>query len=191
NDHYITEIHHIDGDGKDAGVLYREMQPKEMDTDEIVNRERKELFYQAGSSYAVETGGRLKDIRDNRNMYDIIIKKTCLELKKQGSSPKVGTINRWAREEVRKICKGTDGDPGNGDPENAENMGEPENGEHENGGGEDAEDLLKNATPYERDLFSLNEELGEHMHILKCRVSRLEKIVAAMIIQNKVAPVSY
>ena len=61
---YITEIHHIDGDGKDAGVLYREMQPKEMDTDEIVNRERKELFYQAGSSYAVETGGRLKDIRE-------------------------------------------------------------------------------------------------------------------------------
>uniref|UniRef100_A0A915MAC7 Uncharacterized protein n=1 Tax=Meloidogyne javanica TaxID=6303 RepID=A0A915MAC7_MELJA len=45
NYHYITEIHHIDGDGKDAGVLYREMQPKEMDTDEIVNRERKELFY--------------------------------------------------------------------------------------------------------------------------------------------------
>uniref|UniRef100_A0A914MHU7 Uncharacterized protein n=1 Tax=Meloidogyne incognita TaxID=6306 RepID=A0A914MHU7_MELIC len=60
---YITEIHHIDGDGKDAGVLYREMQPKEMDTDEIVNRERKELFYKAGSSYAVETGGRLKDIK--------------------------------------------------------------------------------------------------------------------------------
>jgi len=39
-----TEIHHIDGDGKNAVVLYREMQPIEMESEEMLNRTRKQLL---------------------------------------------------------------------------------------------------------------------------------------------------
>uniref|UniRef100_A0A1I8BD06 Uncharacterized protein n=1 Tax=Meloidogyne hapla TaxID=6305 RepID=A0A1I8BD06_MELHA len=79
--------------------------------------------------------------------------------------------------------------PGNGNVE--ANIPAPVNGE-------DVEDELPNATPYERDLFSLHEELADHMIVLKFRVTRIENIVSSAIIINNLqnvvaqaAPVSY
>ncbi|MFH4979226.1 hypothetical protein AB6A40_005935 [Gnathostoma spinigerum] len=62
---FITEVHHINGEGEDAGVVYSEMQDHESDMDEIVSRTRKELFYPPGNSYRVQTGGRLEPLRSS------------------------------------------------------------------------------------------------------------------------------
>lgn len=41
----MTEVHHINGRGEDAGVVYSEMQEHESEMNNIVNWKRKELFY--------------------------------------------------------------------------------------------------------------------------------------------------
>uniref|UniRef100_A0A0N5ALS8 Mitochondrial presequence protease n=1 Tax=Syphacia muris TaxID=451379 RepID=A0A0N5ALS8_9BILA len=64
---FITEVHHINGEGKDAGVVYSEMQNYESDMEEIIVRKRKELFYPEGNPYRVETGGRLYALRTTCN----------------------------------------------------------------------------------------------------------------------------
>jgi Zn-dependent M16 (insulinase) family peptidase len=35
---FLTEVHHINGEGKDAGVVYCEMQGSENDPSTIINR---------------------------------------------------------------------------------------------------------------------------------------------------------
>ncbi|CAK5113847.1 unnamed protein product [Meloidogyne enterolobii] len=60
---YLTEVHHIDGNGADSGVVYSEMQAKENDMEIIVDRKKKQLFYPPNSSYAVTAGGRLEELR--------------------------------------------------------------------------------------------------------------------------------
>uniref|UniRef100_A0A915C794 Peptidase M16 C-terminal domain-containing protein n=1 Tax=Parascaris univalens TaxID=6257 RepID=A0A915C794_PARUN len=60
---FITEVHHINGNGEDAGVVYSEMQDHESDMENIVSRKRRELFYPEGSAYRVEVGGRLSNLR--------------------------------------------------------------------------------------------------------------------------------
>ncbi|CAK5076237.1 unnamed protein product [Meloidogyne enterolobii] len=60
---YLTEVHHIDGNGADSGVVYSEMQDLENDMEIIVDRKRKQLFYPPNSSYAVSAGGRLEELR--------------------------------------------------------------------------------------------------------------------------------
>uniref|UniRef100_A0A183D820 Peptidase_M16 domain-containing protein n=1 Tax=Gongylonema pulchrum TaxID=637853 RepID=A0A183D820_9BILA len=42
---FLTEVHHINGNGDDAGVVYSEMQDAESDMDQIVCWKLKELFY--------------------------------------------------------------------------------------------------------------------------------------------------
>ncbi|CAK5076228.1 unnamed protein product [Meloidogyne enterolobii] len=60
---YLTEVHHIDGNGANSGVVYSEMQDLENDMEIIVDRKRKQLFYPPNSSYAVSAGGRLEELR--------------------------------------------------------------------------------------------------------------------------------
>ncbi|TKR78018.1 hypothetical protein L596_018892 [Steinernema carpocapsae] len=62
---YATEVHHINGDGEDAGVVYSEMQNYESDMDAMVGWERKKMMYPPESSYSVETGGRLENLRSS------------------------------------------------------------------------------------------------------------------------------
>lgn len=63
---YLTEVHHIDGEGNDSGVVYSEMQDHESEMERMIDQQRKNLFYPKGSSYAADTGGRLKKICGNR-----------------------------------------------------------------------------------------------------------------------------
>ncbi|CAD6190284.1 unnamed protein product [Caenorhabditis auriculariae] len=62
---FATEVHHIDGKGDDAGVVYSEMQDHESEMESIMDRKAKKLLYPQGHPYAVDTGGRLKNLRES------------------------------------------------------------------------------------------------------------------------------
>ncbi|VBB28196.1 unnamed protein product [Acanthocheilonema viteae] len=68
---FMTEVHHINGKGEDAGVVYSEMQEYESEMNNIVSWKRKELFYPEYNPYRVETGGRLAALRTTCNMEKI------------------------------------------------------------------------------------------------------------------------
>ena len=65
---YVTEGHHINGDGKDGGVVYCEMQSYENTMECIAERAFASNMFGLGSPYAVETGGLLNDIRKSCNI---------------------------------------------------------------------------------------------------------------------------
>ncbi|CAI5445347.1 unnamed protein product [Caenorhabditis angaria] len=62
---FATEVHHIDGKGNDAGVVYSEMQDHESEMESIMDRKTKEMIYPPGNPYSIDTGGRLKNLRDS------------------------------------------------------------------------------------------------------------------------------
>ncbi|CAE7520442.1 unnamed protein product [Symbiodinium sp. CCMP2592] len=64
---FITEIHHITGEGSDAGVVYCEMQARENEAGDMCDRAMRLAAYPGRCSYKSETGGRLKELRDLTN----------------------------------------------------------------------------------------------------------------------------
>lgn len=60
---YTTEVHHINGQGEDSGVVYCEMQNHESDMSVITCRALQEAMYPPGCGYAADTGGRLINLR--------------------------------------------------------------------------------------------------------------------------------
>ncbi|CAD7951395.1 unnamed protein product [Amoebophrya sp. A25] len=65
---FHTEVHHIDGEGVDSGVVYCEMQARENEMDDIMEYVRKGiLFTDKNKSLKAETGGRLKELRELTN----------------------------------------------------------------------------------------------------------------------------
>ena len=67
---YITEIHHINKNGKDGGVVYSEMKAIDMAQNGIEFRAMTEFLYPAPdgknkSSYAWNSGGAAANIRDS------------------------------------------------------------------------------------------------------------------------------
>ncbi|CAK5107307.1 unnamed protein product [Meloidogyne enterolobii] len=70
---FTTEIYHITGDGADGGVVYSEMYGKELNAELIVDRKRRELMHCTSKcGYAVDTGGRVENIRNEANIRSII-----------------------------------------------------------------------------------------------------------------------
>ena len=65
---YVTEVHHIDGQGKDGGVVYCEMQSYENTMECIAERAFLTKMFGNLNPYAVETGGLLNDIRMSCNI---------------------------------------------------------------------------------------------------------------------------
>uniref|UniRef100_A0A8R1EC19 Peptidase_M16_C domain-containing protein n=1 Tax=Caenorhabditis japonica TaxID=281687 RepID=A0A8R1EC19_CAEJA len=65
---FATEVHHITGEGNDAGVVYSEMQDHESEMESIMDRKTKEVIYPPFNPYAVDTGGRLKNLRESCNL---------------------------------------------------------------------------------------------------------------------------
>ncbi|XP_075992092.1 uncharacterized protein C05D11.1-like [Anticarsia gemmatalis] len=59
---FITEVHHIDGDGEDAGVVYCEMQGRENTADSRCELQLSRAMY-PGSGYSAETGGIMENLR--------------------------------------------------------------------------------------------------------------------------------
>ncbi|XP_074663020.1 uncharacterized protein C05D11.1-like isoform X2 [Tubulanus polymorphus] len=60
---YVTEVHHINGDGEDAGVVYCEMQARENEGESIVYLNMLREMYPGDCGYKSETGGIMQNLR--------------------------------------------------------------------------------------------------------------------------------
>jgi len=60
---YITEVHHIDGDGEDAGVVYCEMQSRENSGESRTHLAMLRAMYPGDCGYKYETGGIMQNLR--------------------------------------------------------------------------------------------------------------------------------
>ena len=58
-----TEIHHVDGSGKDAGVVYSEIQAEEHSKASLMWRRSKRLIYPEGVGFRSETFGMMDSLR--------------------------------------------------------------------------------------------------------------------------------
>ncbi|KAF2222164.1 putative zinc metalloprotease [Elsinoe ampelina] len=58
-----TEVHHIDGNGRDAGVVYSEMQGVQNTQSELMELESKRTMYPEGNGFRYETGGMMENLR--------------------------------------------------------------------------------------------------------------------------------
>ncbi|XP_045538857.1 uncharacterized protein C05D11.1 [Papilio machaon] len=63
---FTTEVHHIDGDGEDAGVVYCEMQGRENSASSRCELQLLRAMY-PDSGYSSETGGIMKNLRTSTN----------------------------------------------------------------------------------------------------------------------------
>ena len=58
-----TEVHHIDGAGNDAGVVYSEMQGVQNTANELIELKAKRIIYPEEVGFRYETGGMLEQLR--------------------------------------------------------------------------------------------------------------------------------
>ncbi|OOQ83254.1 zinc metalloprotease [Penicillium brasilianum] len=58
-----TEVHHIDGSGNDAGVVYSEMQGVQNNAAELIDLAAKRATYPPGVGFRYETGGMMEQLR--------------------------------------------------------------------------------------------------------------------------------
>ncbi|KXN89943.1 hypothetical protein AN958_04947 [Leucoagaricus sp. SymC.cos] len=60
---YVTEVHHINGQGQDSGVVYSEMQGRENTSGDLMALRLQRLLDPPGSAYRSETGGLMEALR--------------------------------------------------------------------------------------------------------------------------------
>ncbi|KAG6820112.1 hypothetical protein H0H93_005259 [Arthromyces matolae] len=60
---FVTEVHHIDGKGRDSGVVYSEMQGRENTPGDLMALHSQRLVNPSGSAYRSETGGLMEALR--------------------------------------------------------------------------------------------------------------------------------
>lgn len=61
---FVTEVHHVNGQGENKGVVYCEMQGRENSEGSLVDRAIMELLYPTGTcGYSAETGGKMSNLR--------------------------------------------------------------------------------------------------------------------------------
>jgi Zn-dependent M16 (insulinase) family peptidase len=60
---YITEVHHINGEGDNAGVVYCEMQARENSGESRTYLNMLRNIYPGDCGYKSETGGMLEELR--------------------------------------------------------------------------------------------------------------------------------
>lgn len=58
-----TEVHHINGEGQDAGVVYSEMQGVQNNQGELMDLKSRRLLYPEGIGFRYETGGMMEHLR--------------------------------------------------------------------------------------------------------------------------------
>ncbi|KAK6334063.1 hypothetical protein TWF696_002565 [Orbilia brochopaga] len=58
-----TEVHHVDGTGHDAGVVYSEMQGVQNEQDTLMSLEANRRLYPPGIGFRSETGGMMEQLR--------------------------------------------------------------------------------------------------------------------------------
>lgn len=64
---FITEVHHITGEGQDAGVVYCEMQGRENAAESRLHLTVARNIYPGKCGYSSETGGLMKNLRESTN----------------------------------------------------------------------------------------------------------------------------
>ncbi|XP_031827679.1 uncharacterized protein C05D11.1 [Nomia melanderi] len=64
---YVTEVHHINGKGDDAGVVYCEMQGKENIGEHLVYIEMSRAMFPGHCGYKSNFGGALENLRESTN----------------------------------------------------------------------------------------------------------------------------
>ena len=69
---YVTEVHHIDGEGEDAGVVYCEMQGRENSGESRVHLEMLRSLFPGDSGYKSETGGILMNLRESTSHKKVV-----------------------------------------------------------------------------------------------------------------------
>lgn len=62
---YLTEVHHINAEGHDAGVVYSEMQGVEQSSANVMYFALAKKLYPGDSGYSQETGGYLENLRSS------------------------------------------------------------------------------------------------------------------------------
>ena len=62
---YLTEVHHVNGKGDNAGVVYCEMQDTQSKPHSMVHFELCQQMYPGKCGYKSNTGGRLDEIRNS------------------------------------------------------------------------------------------------------------------------------
>ncbi|CAG8642168.1 2676_t:CDS:2, partial [Acaulospora colombiana] len=60
---FTTEVHHIDKEGKDAGVVYSEMQGRQNTAPDLMDLAYRRKLYPEGNGYRSETGGMMEALR--------------------------------------------------------------------------------------------------------------------------------
>jgi len=68
---FVTEVHHINKEGKDAGVVYSEMQGRENSAVNVLSFAKAAKLYPGGSGYSQSTGGYLKNLRTSTTIEKI------------------------------------------------------------------------------------------------------------------------
>jgi len=68
---FLTEVHHVNGNGIDSGVVYSEMQGVENTASNIMYFALAKMIYPGDSGYDVETGGYLKNLRESTNIQKV------------------------------------------------------------------------------------------------------------------------
>lgn len=58
-----TEVHHVDGSGQDAGVVYSEMQGVQNQQAELMELQARRILYPKGNGFRYETGGMMDQLR--------------------------------------------------------------------------------------------------------------------------------
>ncbi|KAI7848898.1 Metalloenzyme, LuxS/M16 peptidase-like protein [Circinella umbellata] len=61
---YYTEVHHINGKGEDAGVVYSEMQGCQNSGDDRIHLHMRRIMFPEGCGYRSETGGLMERLRE-------------------------------------------------------------------------------------------------------------------------------
>lgn len=59
----LTEVHHIDGEGNDAGVVYSEMQGVQYTSTDLMDIKARQLLYPDNVGFRYETGGLMEALR--------------------------------------------------------------------------------------------------------------------------------
>jgi len=60
---FVTEVYHINGEGKDAGVVFSEMQGRENKVESRMDLAMRRTMFPEGFGYRSETGGLLDALR--------------------------------------------------------------------------------------------------------------------------------
>lgn len=110
---YDTEVHHISGEGEDAGVVYCEMQARENTSYSLSSYELHQLLFPA-SGYKSETGGRMSNLRESCTHAKVVAyhrqcyRPSGVRLIVVGDVPSEALLASLASVQARLVAKGPD-----------------------------------------------------------------------------------